>query len=177
MFLEFSVLSSITCKELFYFPLPPAFFPSPERRWCALTVLTFPTSLCDIHAWIQPVYRVVVPTELQENVVRTWTKALESLVKLMLREVDDAFLCGDRLFGVSREVLVTWEVFWRESTAVKQISEDTTVVFLNEEWSNKSLLWGLNSVHVKASSDFAEVRLHFKYSKAVWKSLSFYIFF
>lgn len=54
------------------------------------------------------VFRDVIPLELQEDIVRTWTKALESLaVKLVLREVDDAVLGSDRLSGVSQEVLVT----------------------------------------------------------------------
>lgn len=69
-------------------------------KCCALTILTFPTSLCDIHGGIlsQPTGKLF-PLELRENVVRTWTKALESLVaKLMLREVGDAFLCSGELF-------------------------------------------------------------------------------
>lgn len=53
------------------------------------------------------VFRDVILLQLQEDIVRTWTKALESLVvKLMLRDVDDAVLGSDRLFGVSQEVLV-----------------------------------------------------------------------
>lgn len=49
----------------------------------------------------------IIPLELQEDVVRTWTKALESLVvKLVLGEVDDAVLCSGRLFWVSQEEVV-----------------------------------------------------------------------
>lgn len=114
------------------------------------------------------VFRDVIPLELQEDIVRTWAKALESLaVKLLLREVDNALLGTDRLFGASQEVLVAWEMFWLETTPIKQISRDITVMFLNKEWSNKSLQWGLNSVRDKASSDFTEVRLHFEYWKPV----------
>ncbi|EOB01193.1 hypothetical protein Anapl_02326 [Anas platyrhynchos] len=40
--------------------------------------------------------------ELRENVVRTWTKALESLVaKLVFREVGDAFLCSGTITLIS----------------------------------------------------------------------------
>lgn len=105
------------------------------------------------------VFRDVIPLELQEDIVRTWAKALESLaVKLVLREVDDAVLGSDRLSGVSQEVLVvTWEMFWLETTPIKQISRDITVMFLNKEWSNKNLQWGLNSVPDKASSHWGQI--------------------
>lgn len=39
------------------------------------------------------------PPEATEDAIRTWTKALESLVlKLVLEEVNDAFLCSGRLW-------------------------------------------------------------------------------
>lgn len=106
-FFEFSILSSITYKESVFFFSSCMFSFTKKEVSCSQNVNLSNIPMRYSCMNIVSVHRDILPPELQEDVVRTWTKALESLVvKLVLREVDDAFLFSGRLFWVSQEVLV-----------------------------------------------------------------------